>query len=1704
MKKICSNRYDCHSAVWTKAIIILAITVFIAATPQQLQSTISRTIIWQGYPQYGILPCFILDQDTEIRLSKSYFGEQLNYLDLPFKVDAIRFQRWAGWEHYFVLDKSRCKVILTGTYDKALKYVKTFGEGYGNGVNQYKFPEGIAVQRHSGDSHWHRFFILDTGNRRIQRLQFNRYTYQVQHPNNGPPDYIYSVENNHGYGPLNKAHDIAYCRLSGGLHAFLVVADTYNHRILFLEPDGEVIRSIGGPEAGSGAEEFQYPYGVTAVSKADTTAYIYVADRGNSRVVQLHLEYNNGIWYINWLKTMDFPSDDLGRSIFPAVGLEDVEVDDSYWNGVWVLDSRNAEIVQIGHHLETVIQRFDDLQFKGAPLYDLSLSLGNLSVLCPYTQTTGLELFVITPSIVGLSASPNPFMPPLEHTTVTIKVDCSGYLDAYVREKDSGLTVLPDLAEDRFVYPHLDYLVWDGKNSLGIDVAAKTYEIVCSIREGIGTSPTDTKIIEVTVIQDPFVRYYNIDHLDISYPQWSPDGNCIVYSARDGTDPFVIAKFNLSNETETILTGDPSSLPLLGDIWPSWSSTGDKIAFAKKMSFDISWGRHKIGLFIMDPDGGNLEVVSDTTDAWLYETRPKWLPNGGEISYLTLCHIEKVELEAGIRTTIYDYSGEDIQYHSWSPNQNALALSREILDIGWGNRIYMYDIKDDFMTQLTFLDGGDGNENENAPEWSPNNNRILFIDETQFFDYATWQIYTVSASSGNDPESGVKVPVGGLNSEEVVLRPGLSWSPDGTKIAFIINDNDTMRLVCADYIRNEEAFPGACIHEPLSDAILSAVALITGTVQDNVRVLGDSVLSELCDYYIEYGKGRNPATWSCEGIELAKDCTAGDCQIVNDTLALWNTGIAESGLYTIRLIATDGEDSNTVYRHVNVVHHSYTVIPDGSGDYTSIQDAIDAAEMGDTVYLHNGEYSENITLKQTLSIIGAGDSVRIIGGDETAVRIRNHPYPCKLTGISIHNDDYYLFGRGILIDNASPEIRDCTIAHNGSEYCTLGGGVTIGGNSYPRFVNCVISNNRATNGGGIKVDEREGKTSAPTFVNCCITGNEAITGGGIYLYYHNDTPLDTTHTQPTFSSCILRNNVCSSEGSAIYMVNCHAARFHYCDISSNEIKYNNGTPVYGYQAGGIFHNCTIAGNEVEDYGTTLSLAWYQLEHGGIVLEKCIVALNNADALYNSNNFSVNRSCFYGNSAEDSLWINRGEGNFLEDPAFCDRINGEYSLYCFSPCALHVSGVGQIGAYGAECVPPCDSLKSQDECINVCPAGDWDSLLVIVDLKDSVLTRDIEADELVLLAPFWHSNEGTRFFKWGLIHADSAATNKNSWRTTFTHKYISGCGDNELTVLLDGKYLVEKEFVSIKSPDSNMDGTVNLSDLVIFGLTYNKCPGDSSYNACFDFVGDECVRIHDLVYFSNHYLHEAPDTAPPALANRDIALSDMSVKFIINEEKIERNALSATVLLENANDISVLYLLLQVDNEKLTFAEWIPNPEFPLESAAFPNDNFGKSALFVVALGGHSVASTSYLEMGTIIYHTTARYDSQSESPAFSILIGDIQTTDGKIWRLKDVETEREEDAVPLRDHLAGNYPNPFNPSTVIEYSLARDCHATLYIYNVNGQLIRTLFNNYQKKGNYKVIWDGKTNGGKDLASGVYFYRLKTDYFEKSKKLILMR
>jgi len=94
--------------------------------------------------------------------------------------------------------------------------------------------------------------------------------------------------------------------------------------------------------------------------------------------------------------------------------------------------------------------------------------------------------------------------------------------------------------------------------------------------------------------------------------------------------------------------------------------------------------------------------------------------------------------------------------------------------------------------------------------------------------------------------------------------------------------------------------------------------------------------------------------------------------------------------------------------------------------------------------------------------------------------------------------------------------------------------------------------------------------------------------------------------------------------------------------------------------------------------------------------------------------------------------------------------------------------------------------------------------------------------------------------------------------------------------------------------------------------------------------------------------------------------------------------------------------------------------------------------------------------------------------------------------------------IPSSDLMLNNYPNPFNLSTTINYSLAKDGLVKLSIYNIRGQLVTKLVTNPQTKGTYKVTWNGTDQTGKRVSPGLYFYRIETNGKTLTNKMILLK
>ncbi|NQV19102.1 MAG: T9SS type A sorting domain-containing protein [Armatimonadetes bacterium] len=92
----------------------------------------------------------------------------------------------------------------------------------------------------------------------------------------------------------------------------------------------------------------------------------------------------------------------------------------------------------------------------------------------------------------------------------------------------------------------------------------------------------------------------------------------------------------------------------------------------------------------------------------------------------------------------------------------------------------------------------------------------------------------------------------------------------------------------------------------------------------------------------------------------------------------------------------------------------------------------------------------------------------------------------------------------------------------------------------------------------------------------------------------------------------------------------------------------------------------------------------------------------------------------------------------------------------------------------------------------------------------------------------------------------------------------------------------------------------------------------------------------------------------------------------------------------------------------------------------------------------------------------------------------------------------------LATELGANYPNPFNPTTTISFTLKEATEVKIDVYNITGQYVKTLINKHLEADNHNIVWNGNDNEGKSVSSGVYYYKMQAGRYTSTKKMILMK
>jgi hypothetical protein len=284
----------------------------------------------------------------------------------------------------------------------------------------------------------------------------------------------------------------------------------------------------------------------------------------------------------------------------------------------------------------------------------------------------------------------------------------------------------------------------------------------------------------------------------------------------------------------------------------------------------------------------------------------------------------------------------------------------------------------------------------------------------------------------------------------------------------------------------------------------------------------------------------------------------------------------------------------------------FMVDPSGGGDFLKIQDAINASVYGDTVQVLAGTYDENITLKNGVALIGAGDNTIIDGNQHgSVVTSSNCDSSTLLEGFMITNGEGYGWDTlgGMYNYRSNPTVRNCTFSNNTS---SRGGGM-YNYFSNPTVKNCTFSDNAASDGGGMY-----NNISSPAITNCMFSGNTAFRGGGIFNH---------EGSSPIVTYCTFDRNQAHEAGGGVYsdggdltVSNCKfvdnvAEGSWEGPFVNPEATIGEGGALYlKYRASCEMVNCTLTGNRAYEAGGGL---WLYNDDHIVTLTNCILWNNRA-------------------------------------------------------------------------------------------------------------------------------------------------------------------------------------------------------------------------------------------------------------------------------------------------------------------------------------------------------------------------------------------------------------------------------------------------------------------------------------------------------------
>ncbi len=295
--------------------------------------------------------------------------------------------------------------------------------------------------------------------------------------------------------------------------------------------------------------------------------------------------------------------------------------------------------------------------------------------------------------------------------------------------------------------------------------------------------------------------------------------------------------------------------------------------------------------------------------------------------------------------------------------------------------------------------------------------------------------------------------------------------------------------------------------------------------------------------------------------------------------------------------------------------------------------------------------------------------------------------------------------------------------------------------------------------------------------------------------------------------------------------------------------------------------------------------------------------------------------------------------------------------------------------------------------------------------------------------------------------------------------------------------------------------VELDDFQLFAAFFGD---DEEVETAFDFNDDGKVGVLDLIQFAQLFAQDNPAGGGAVAQKGGIPAGQISNLFNFDSVYDSKTAqMEFIISMNDAEALGGYGFDVVYDSETFELIEIV--------RGTFLEENGGSQlSLDYKADGVVTIASVlKELNENTAVsgdgIAATLKFKLLGEGASNSIQIADIQILDafGIVSYLARFDA-LDLIPVPLVFELKNNYPNPFNPTTTIEYALPHTELVRIDIVNVLGQVVTTLINEETQAGFHKVVWNGRNAFGSPVASGIYIYRIKAGTFTSVKRLTLLK